>query len=118
MPRMVAAGARPSGQEGGSERMPAETGREEKGTENRNMNKTMTMMKTNRIFLWMLGYFATLSALQGLQAQPPGLSYPVPLDEAHFPDKVFREYLWYNIDENEDGQLSVEECGAVEEILI
>ena len=75
-------------------------------------------MKTNRIFLWMLGYFATLSALQGLQAQPPGLSYPVPLDEAHFPDKVFREYLWYNIDENEDGQLSVEECGAVEEILI
>ena len=66
----------------------------------------------------MLGGLAVLSALQGLQAQTPGLSYPVPLDEAHFPDKAFREFLWYNIDENEDGQLSVEECGAVEEIEI
>ena len=67
----------------------------------------------------MLGCFAALSALQGLQAQTPGLSYPVPLDEAHFPDEVFREYLMGryidgdNIDKNGDGQLSVEECGDV-----
>ena len=116
MPRMAAAGARPSSRANECpERMPAETSREEKRNRNRNMNKTMTMMKTNKIFLRMLGCFAVLSALQGLQAQTPGLSYPVPLDEAHFPDKAFREFLWYNIDENEDGQLSVEECGAVEE---
>ena len=76
-------------------------------------------MKTNRIFFWMLGCVAVLSALQGLQAQTPGLSYPVPLDEAHFPDEVFREYLMGryingdNIDKNGDGQLSVEECGDV-----
>ena len=67
----------------------------------------------------MLGCIAVLSALQGLQAQTPGLSYPVPLDEAHFPDKRFREYLMGryidgdNIDKNGDGQLSVEECGDV-----
>ena len=67
----------------------------------------------------MLGGLAVLSALQGLQAQTPGLSYPVPIDEAHFPDEVFREYLMGryiygdNIDKNGDGQLSVEECGDV-----
>ena len=74
-------------------------------------------MKTNRIFLRMLGCFAALSALQGLQAQTPGLSYPVPLDEAHFPDEVFREYVDY-YDRDGDGQLSVEECGMVDEIDI
>ena len=65
----------------------------------------------------MLGCFAALSALQGLQAQTPGLSYPVPLDEAHFPDEVFREYVDY-YDRDGDGQLSVEECGMVDEIDI
>ena len=74
-------------------------------------------MKTNRIFLRMLGCFAALSALQGLQAQTPGLSYPVPLDEALFPDEVFREYVDY-YDRDGDGQLSVEECGMVDEIDI
>ena len=90
----------------------------EEKNRNMNMNKTMTMMKTNRIFFWMLGCIAVLSALQGLQAQTPGLSYPVPLDEAHFPDKVFREYLeeTINVDKNGDGQLSVEECGDVETV--
>ena len=75
-------------------------------------------MKTNRIFFWMLGGLAVLSALQGLQAQTPGLSYPVLLDEAHFPDEVFRDYCMMFYDENGDGQLSVEECGAVNEINI
>ena len=56
MPRMAAAGARPSSRANECpERMPAETSREEKRNRNRNMNKTMTMMKTNKIFLRMLG---------------------------------------------------------------
>ena len=63
----------------------------------------------------MLGSLAVLSALQGLQAQTPGLSYPVPIDEAHFPDEEFRSYLLDSrtgIDKDKDGWLSVEECGC------
>ncbi len=37
----------------------------------------------------------------------------IPIDEAHFPDPAFREYVENHCDENEDGQLSAEELAAV-----
>ena len=74
-------------------------------------------MKKNRLFLRILGYIAVLSGAYSAQAQTPGLSYPVPLDEAHFPDAVFRECV-EGVDYNGDGQLSAEECGAAEGMYI
>ena len=52
------------------------------------------------------------AGLGGTQGQTPGLTYPVPIDEEHFPDAVFREVV-SSYDDDEDGSLSVEECGEV-----
>ena len=61
------------------------------------------------LFFWM--------GLGGTQGQTPGLTYPVPLDEEHFPDGKFRSMV-HAYDENRDGSLSVEECGKVKEIKV
>ena len=61
------------------------------------------------LFFWM--------GLGGTQGQTPGLTYPVPLDEEHFPDGSFREEVSV-YDADGDGSLSVEECGTVKEIAI
>ena len=61
------------------------------------------------LFFWM--------GLGGTQGQTPGLTYPVPLDEEHFPNGSFREEVSV-YDADGDGSLSVEECGTVKEIAI
>ncbi len=58
-----------------------------------------------------------LAGLGGTQGQTPGLTYPVPLDEEHFFDRLFREEVSV-YDADGDGSLSVEECGTVKEIAI
>ena len=32
---------------------------------------------------------------------------PVPIDEAHFPDAVFRAYIYDTFDRNKDGNISI-----------
>ena len=59
------------------------------------------------LFFWM--------GLGGTQGQTPGLTYPVPLDEEHFPNGSFREEVSV-YDADGDGSLSVEECGKVKEL--
>ena len=50
--------------------------------------------------------------LPSLQAQTPGLTYPVPIDWIHFPCEKFRNYVSdFDIDGNQE--LSVAECGSV-----
>ena len=61
------------------------------------------------LFFWM--------GLGGTQGQTPGLTYPVPLDEEHFPDGSFREEVSV-YDADGDGSLSVEECGTVKQINV
>ena len=69
-------------------------------------------MKKNRLFLRILGCIAVLSGAYSVQAQTPGLSYPVPIDSYYFPDAKFRETVTY-YDRNNDNHLSEEECGNV-----
>lgn len=38
------------------------------------------------------------------------ITYPVPIDEDHFPDQLFRNYVLTDFDENEDKMLSKEEA--------
>ena len=52
------------------------------------------------------------AGLERTQGQTPGLTYPVPIDEEHFPDAVFRNIV-DGYDNDENGSLSVEECGNV-----
>ena len=74
-------------------------------------------MKKRNPFYLILGCLAVLSAFYPVQAQTPGLTYPVPLDEEHFPDAVFRENV-SDYDWNSDGFLSVEECGNINEFYV
>ena len=74
-------------------------------------------MKKRRFFLRILGCIAVLSGAYSAQAQTPGLSYPVPLDEEHFPDAGFREEV-SSYDGDNDGKLSVEECGSVTQMAM
>ena len=69
-------------------------------------------MKKRNPFYLILGCLAVLSAFYPVQAQTPGLTYPVPLDEEHFPDAVFRRWVSFS-DYDKDGYLSVEECGTL-----
>ena len=46
------------------------------------------------------------------------VSYPVPIDEDHFPDELFRNYILSDFDENEDGMLSKEEAEEYSEICL
>ena len=55
------------------------------------------------------------AGLGGSQGQTPGLTYPVPIDEEHFPDAVFRNIV-DDYDNDGNGSLSVEECGDVTKI--
>ena len=76
--------------------------------------------ESKRTGLLCRGLFAGLffwAGLGGIQGQTPGLTYPVPIDEEHFPDAVFREEV-SSYDRNRDGSLSVEECGNVKELSI
>lgn len=58
-----------------------------------------------------------LAGLGGTQGQTPGLTYPVPIDEEHFPDAVFREVV-SDYDNDGNDSLSVEECGKVRVIAL
>ena len=69
-------------------------------------------MKKRRLFLRILGCIAVLSGAYSAQAQTLGLSYPVPIDGAYFPDAEFREYV-ADFDLDNDNHLSEEECGNV-----
>ena len=57
------------------------------------------------------------AGLGGSQGQTPGLTYPVPIDEEHFPDAVFRNIV-DDYDDDGNGSLSVEECGNVTELSV
>ena len=68
------------------------------------------MIRTKNSRLWLpIFIMLFLCAKFSTQAQTPGLTYPVPLDEEHFPDAVFREEV-STYDDNGDGWLSLEEC--------
>ena len=72
-------------------------------------------LESKRTGLLCRGLFAGLffwAGLGGTQGQTPGLTYPVPIDEEHFPDAVFRDIV-DDYDEDGNGSLSVEECGNV-----
>lgn len=47
---------------------------------------------------------------------PRSFDSPVKIDENTFPDVAFREYVSENIDEDEDGYLTPQECDAVKTI--
>ena len=71
--------------------------------------------ESKRTGLLCRGLFAGLffwAGLGGIQGQTPGLTYPVPIDEEHFPDAVFRNIV-DDYDDDGNGSLSVEECGNV-----
>ena len=68
------------------------------------------MRRTKNSSLWLpIFIMLFLCAEFSTQAQTPGLTYPVPLDEEYFPDAVFREEV-STYDDNGDGWLSLEEC--------
>ena len=74
------------------------------------------MRRTKNSSLWLpIFIMLFLCAEFSTQAQTPGLTYPVPLDEEHFPDVTFREEI-SRYDRNSDGSLSVEECGNVNKL--
>lgn len=54
-------------------------------------------------------YFSSYNEPDAPTPVPPDvpiISYDIPIDEAHFPDDVFRKYVSYKIDNNRDGILS------------
>ena len=75
-------------------------------------------MKRIKTFFRMLGCLALLSGFNLSQAQEytEWLTYPVPINEANFPDTNFRAYIAESFDINQDGELSEEECLAVQKI--
>ena len=75
-------------------------------------------MKRIKTFFRMLGCLALLSGFNLSQAQEytEWLTYPVPINEANFPDTNFRAYIAESFDINQDGKLSEEECLAVQKI--
>ena len=77
--------------------------------------KRQGRQRKRRDFIVKGSLFAGLFFWAGLgrtQGQTPGLTYPVPIDEEHFPDAVFRNIV-DGYDNDENGSLSVEECGNV-----
>ena len=75
-------------------------------------------MKKIKLFIRMLGLLALLPGFNLSQAQEytGWLAYPVPINEANFPDTNFRAYIAESFDINRDGELSEEECLAVQKI--
>ena len=75
-------------------------------------------MKKIKLFLRVLGLLALLPGFNLSQAQEytGWLTYPVPINEANFPDTNFRAYIAESFDINRDGELSEEECLAVQKI--
>ena len=73
-------------------------------------------MKRIKTFFRMLGCLALLSGFNLSQAQRTiDWTYPVPIDEKHFPDTIFRSYV-SRFDINGDNELSQTECLSVEDI--
>ncbi len=75
-------------------------------------------MKKIKLFIRVLGLLALLPGFNLSQAQEytGWLTYPVPINEANFPDTNFRAYIAESFDINRDGELSEEECLAVQKI--
>ena len=75
-------------------------------------------MKKIKLFIRVLGLLALLPGFNLSQAQEytEWLAYPVPINEANFPDTNFRAYIAESFDINRDGELSEEECLAVQKI--
>ncbi len=46
------------------------------------------------------------------------VTYPIPIDDAHFPDAEFRDYISRNFDDDDDDKLSAEEIAAVKAIIV
>lgn len=66
-----------------------------------------------------VGIVAGVLAVAGLFiASKWFMNREIPIDEEHFPDKAFREYVAKNIDLDEDGKLSTEERDEVYKIEI
>ena len=83
----------------------------------RNLSMKLESKRTGLLCRGLLAGLFFWAGLGGSQGQTPGLTYPVPIDEEHFPDAVFREVV-NSYDRNRDGSLSVEECGNVKELSI
>ena len=83
----------------------------------RNLSMKPESKRTGLLCRGLLAGLFFWAGLGGTQGQTPGLTYPVPIDEEHFPDAVFRNIV-DDYDEDGNGSLSVEECGNVTELSI
>ena len=78
----------------------------------RNLSMKLESKRTGLLCRGLLAGLFFWAGLGGSQGQTPGLTYPVPIDEEHFPDAVFRNIV-DDYDDDGNGSLSVEECGNV-----
>ena len=83
----------------------------------RNLSMKPESKRTGLLCRGLLAGLFFWAGLGGSQGQTPGLTYPVPIDEEHFPDAVFREKV-NDYDWSSDGFLSEEECGNVNKLNI
>ena len=81
----------------------------------RNLSMKPESKRTGLLCRGLLAGLFFWAGLGGSQGQTPGLTYPVPIDEEHFPDAVFRNIV-DDYDNDGNGSLSVEECGDVTKI--
>ena len=73
-------------------------------------------MKTSRFFLLLFAFVLQFLPCAGYAQSPiPGYDdFPVPIDEEHFPDGVFRQFVSENCDTGGDGKLSFTEAERVQ----
>ena len=83
----------------------------------RNLSMKPESKRTGLLCRGLLAGLFFWAGLGGSQGQTPGLTYPVPIDEEHFPDAVFRNIV-DDYDDDGNGSLSVEECGNVTELSV
>ena len=83
----------------------------------RNLSMKPESKRTGLLCRGLLAGLFFWAGLGGTHGQTPGLTYPVPIDEEHFPDAVFRDIV-DDYDEDGNGSLSVEECGNVKGLSI
>ena len=75
-------------------------------------------MKMKRIIGFFLALVMFIGCLPLSTIETYAAEGDVAIDEAHFPDKIFRNYVKANFDENGDGNLSKDELDKVEKINI
>ena len=72
----------------------------------------------NRVLMLFAGLALILGVCMVVTFPAEAASSAIPIDEKHFPDPVFRDYIERKIDDNMDGKLSVKERNRVKQIWI